>query len=682
MSANPVQPNAAATLTLADAYALAVRYYESGDLPAAQQVTERILAVRPDLSEARHLDGLIQLRAGRPAAAVACFEAALRGRRTANTLNALASVLQQCGRLGEAVEAQQEAIALEPDAALWRFNLGVLLQSAGRDDEAAAAYLAAGRLGSSDGFNAVGRRRYELGDADGAMRAFEATCALDPARPEAMTGLGLCRTAFGRRTEALRLHERALAVDPLRLDDLVHGCDQTRCRLLFGVQTDWVARTSAILPLAAERAEWRLLSSLLYRDLYRPLTDAARDAAACVLDRRLRALAGNPAAPVLQRASRSAAGRRLRIGYLSAHLHNHPIGQVTLSLFAAHDRDRVETHGFFRKAFNPQDPYAVRHRAGFEHIHELAGVADPAEAARRVAGAELDALIYLDGHMDKGGLEIMARRPAPVRVFWLGHAGGLGSVCADYLLTDHVVTPEDDDRLYGEKLVRLADCYHCADRHPIAERPRRADHGLPDDAVVFCAFNNLEKIDEAVFAAWMELLRSIPAAVLWLSDAGGSDAADNLRASAAAAGVEPRRLVFAGRVPDKRDHLARYQLADVFLDTWTMNASSTALDALWAGVPIVARSGDRFSNRISNSMLKAVDMGDYVTPSTQAYLALAAALALNPEMRLRQRERLRRNLETTPLFDIDRFARKLERAYARMCAHAETGALPQSFEAP
>lgn len=677
MSADPVQPNAAATLTLTDAYALAVRFYESGDLPASQQVTERILAARPDLSEARHLDGLIQLRAGRPAAAVACFEAALRGRRTANTLNALASALQQCGRVDEAVEAQREASTLEPDTALWRFNLGVLLQAAGRHNEAVDAYLAAGRLGSPSGFDTVGQRRLELGDMAGATRAFEATCALDPARTEAMTGLGLCRFALGRRTEALRLHERALTVDPFRLYDLVHGCDQTRCRLLFKAQADWVARASAALPSAAERTDWRLLSSLLYRDLYRPLTDDARDAAASVLDRRLRALAGNPAAPAIRRG----AGRRLRIGYLSAHLHNHPIGQVTLSLFAAHDRDRVETHGFFRKALNPQDPYAVRHRAGFEHVHELAGVADTAEAAKRIGSAELDALIYLDGHMDKGGLEIMARRPAPVRVFWLGHAGGLGSVCADYLLTDQVVTPAGDDRLYGEKLVRLTDCYHCADRHPIAERPRRADHGLPDDAVVFCAFNNLEKIDEAVFAAWMELLRSIPAAILWLSDAGGSDAADNLRASAAAAGVAPGRLIFAGRVPDKRDHLARYQLADVFLDTWTMNASSTALDALWAGVPIVARAGDRFSNRISNSMLKAVDMGDYVTPSTQAYLALAAALALNPEMRLRQRERLRRNLETTPLFDIDRFARKLERAYARMCAHAETGALPLSFEA-
>lgn len=279
-------PDGGRALSLNDAYALAARLYETGDLAAAGQVTASILAARPDLPEVHHLDGLIRLNAGRPQEAAVCFETALRGRRTTNTLNALAGALQQCGRIAEAVELIRETAASEPELSSCRFNLGVLLQAAGRDGEALDAYLAAGRLGGADGFSTAARRRYELGDTAGAMRAFEAACVLQPNRAEAMTGLGLCRTAFGRRVEALRLHERALIVDPLRLEDVIHGWDNVRCRLLFAAQQPWSDRAATALTAASDRSDWRLLSSLLYRDLYRPLTDAARIAGETVLDRR------------------------------------------------------------------------------------------------------------------------------------------------------------------------------------------------------------------------------------------------------------------------------------------------------------------------------------------------------------------------------------------------------------
>lgn len=672
-AATPVADGPVATLP--EAYALAVRQLEAGDLAAAAHVVGCILAVRPEMPEALHLDGMIRLRSGRPAEAAERFTASLRNRRSPLVLSSLGSALQLCGRLDEAVAVQAEAAALEPASPLWRRNLAVLLQAAGREAEAEASLRAGGGLGDAEALYMMGRRRFERGDAEGAARAFAAACSVRPDHAEAMTGLGLCRSGAERRDEALALHARALAVDPGRLEDAVHGLDAARTGLRFDLIEPWRARLADTLPQAFGRAHWHLLSSVLYRDLYRPLPAALRERTETVLAERLQALAA--AAPVPRPIP--AADGRLRVGYLSGLLTNHPVGQVTLSQFAAHDRARIETHGFLRKSAPPEDPYMARHRAGFERVHELAGLA-PGEAAQRIRDANIDVLVYLDGHMDKDGLAIMAHRPAPVRVFWLGHASGIGAACADYLIADRHVVPPGDERLYAERLVRLPECYHCADRHPIGAPPRRADHGLPEDGVVFCAFNNTEKLDEPVFRAWMDILRQVPGSVLWLSGSPRSPLAATLRGFAAAFGVAPERIVFAGRVPDKRDHLARYQLADLFLDTWTMNASSTALDALWAGVPIVARAGDCFSNRISTSMLHAVGLGALVCPDARAYEALAVALALNPAVLAEWRARLWANRETAPLFDAGRFARKLEAAFARMHALGVAGQQPQAFD--
>lgn len=662
--------------TLPEAYALAVRQLDAGDLAGAAHVVGCILAVRPDMPEALHLDGLIRLRAGRPAEAIACFTAALANRRSPAVLSSLGSAFQLCGRLDEAIAVQGEAVALEPGAPLWRRNLAVLLQSAGRGAEAEEALRAAGALGDAEALYMMGYRRFERGDLEGAARAFAAVCAVQPNHTEAMTGLGLCRSGTERRDEALGLHARALVVDPGRLEDAVHGLDAVRTGMRFDLMEPWRERLAATLPRAFGRAHWQLLSSVLYRDLYRPLPEALRVRTETALAERLGVFAA--AAP--QPRPVPAADGRLRVGYLSGLLVNHPVGQVTLAQFAAHDRTRIETHGFLRKSASPDDPYAARHRAGFERVHELAGLS-PEAAAQRVRDANIDVLVYLDGHMDKDGLAIMAHRPAPVRVFWLGHAGGIGAVCADYLIADRHVVPPGDEHLYAERLVRLPECYHCADRHPIGERPRRADHGLPEDGIVFCAFNNTEKIDEPVFRVWMDILRQVPGSVLWLSGPSRpSPITANLRAAAAALGVAPERIVFAGRVPDKCHHLARYQLADLFLDTWTMNASSTALDALWAGVPIVARAGDCFSNRISTSMLHAIGLDALVCPDARAYAALAVALALNPAVLAEWRGRLWANRETAPLFDAGRFARKLEEAFARMHALSVAGQPPQPFD--
>jgi predicted O-linked N-acetylglucosamine transferase (SPINDLY family) len=253
---------------------------------------------------------------------------------------------------------------------------------------------------------------------------------------------------------------------------------------------------------------------------------------------------------------------------------------------------------------------------------------------------------------------IATLRPAPVAVSWLGFPGTLGRDCYDYLLADAHVVPAGEERWYDETVVRLADCYQCNDRR----RPRplaatRAALGVPERAVVLCCFNQSFKITRDIFDAWLRILAAVPDAVLWLlEDNGGATAA--LRGHAAAAGIAPGRVVFAPRLP-LADHLARYRVADLALDTFPCTSHTTASDALWMGCPLVTREGDTFAGRVATSLLRTLGLDEMVTADLASYEGVIRDLARDPEARTRLRARLRGAAEASPLFDSARFARAL-----------------------
>jgi predicted O-linked N-acetylglucosamine transferase (SPINDLY family) len=276
----------------------------------------------------------------------------------------------------------------------------------------------------------------------------------------------------------------------------------------------------------------------------------------------------------------------------------------------------------------------------------------------------------------------MALRPAPVQVFWLGHAGGLAVDACDYLIADRVTVPPGEEGRYRQRIVRLPDIYHVASPHPIAPNvPTRAQCGLPERGFVFCAFNNPEKIDETAVAAWMAILGDVPGSVLWLSDPGNfASRHANLRAAAAGHGIDPARLVFAGWTPDKDTHLARHAHAGLLLDSFTLNASTTALDALWAGCPVLTLRGNDFASRIAETMLRAVGLDEMVCAGMAEYRARAVALARDPGALTAVRAKLAANRATEPLFDVNRFARHLGAAFVRMWERHRAGEAARGFE--
>jgi predicted O-linked N-acetylglucosamine transferase (SPINDLY family) len=255
----------------------------------------------------------------------------------------------------------------------------------------------------------------------------------------------------------------------------------------------------------------------------------------------------------------------------------------------------------------------------------------------------------------------------------------MGAPFIDYLFADRFVLPEGDQPWYSEKVVYLPDCYQVNDeRRAIAERcVTRAQAGLPQEAFVFCCFNNSYKIMPPVFEVWMGLLREVPASVLWLLEDNGA-AKRNLQDAARASGVDPARLVFAPRVPPA-DHLARHRLADLFLDTLPYNAHTTASDALWAALPVLTCAGSTFAGRVAGSLLGSLGLHELVTLDLQDYKALALELARDPGRLAGLREKLARNRAGAALFDTDRFRRHLEAAYACMWATWQRGEPPHGF---
>jgi predicted O-linked N-acetylglucosamine transferase (SPINDLY family) len=267
-------------------------------------------------------------------------------------------------------------------------------------------------------------------------------------------------------------------------------------------------------------------------------------------------------------------------------------------------------------------------------------------------------------------------------VNYLGYPGTLGVGFIDYVLADRFVLPLDEQPFYDEKIVHLPDCYQPNDskRKVAALRPSRREAGLPEDAFVFCCFNNNYKMAAPMFDVWMRLLRSVEHSVLWLF-ARHDLTRENLRRAAALRGIDPTRLVFMEQLPHE-DYLARHALADLFLDTLPYNAHATGSNALFMGLPLLTCRGNTLAGRVGSSLLHAVGLPELVTGNLEEYEALARKLATDREPLRSVRRKLVENRATCPLFDTDRFRRHIEAAYATMWEIYMRGESPRSFAVP
>jgi predicted O-linked N-acetylglucosamine transferase (SPINDLY family) len=305
-----------------------------------------------------------------------------------------------------------------------------------------------------------------------------------------------------------------------------------------------------------------------------------------------------------------------------------------------------------------------RLRDACEHFVDIARESDDA-AATRIRADGIDVLVDLKGYTLGDRLTILARRPCPIQVTWLGYPGTTGTEHVDYVIADAFIVPPAAEAHYAERVLRMPHCYQPNDRaRAVAVPLTRAQYGLPADAFVFCCFNQSYKLSADVYDTWMQLLDAVPDSVLWLLESQVL-AAENLRAYAHSRGITPERIVFAPRLPNAQ-HLARYRVADLVLDTFPYGSHTTMSDALWCGCPGIALCGESFASRVSGSLLQAAGMTDLVASSLGEYAAKALRLAADTALHASVRARLEHARNESSLFDPVRFARDLETIYGQV----------------
>ncbi|MGH7123289.1 MAG: tetratricopeptide repeat protein, partial [Stellaceae bacterium] len=665
----------------------------------------RALALKPNFKTAHLQAGMMLHALGRHGEAVASYRNALAiDDRDPNALNNLGSALRDLGRGREAAACYEAALRLDPDQPEANVNLGNLLYAMGRHEEAIVRYQCAlaARPSYAEAHYNLGNSLKSLNRLEAAIASFQKAVALKPDFAIAQINLGNCLLDLERRDEAIASYRAALATDP----DAASAHNNLANALFkserFDEAIESYRRALALDPSAGNaRAMYAHLNRQIcdwsrFSEDEQALIDAVDRQHALILPfvyltsiddpaGQLRCARGFVKGLGLDRQPRPWTGMhyahdRIRVAYLSTGFHEHATAFLMAELFERHDRHRFEIYAI---SLGPSDRSAMRGRLdrAFHRFLDVRAASDP-EVAQQLRALEIDIAVDLIGFTRGCRPGILARRPAPIQVNYLGYPGSMGADFIDYLIADLFVLPLELSAFYAERIVHLPECYQPNDsRRPIAERtPTRGESGLAESGFVFACFNNNHKITPQVFDVWMRLLRAIPDSILWLVR-DNIWAEENLRREAQARGVSQERLVFAPRLP-LPEHLARHRLADLFLDTLPYNAHTTASDALWAGLPIVTCAGRSFAARVAGSLLTAVGLPELVATSLDEYEDIALKLARSPELLAMLRARLQANRATAPLFDAGRLARHLEAAYLEMLRLYHAGETPRSFAVP
>jgi protein O-GlcNAc transferase len=630
---------------------------------------DKALSIKPGLVEAWLGRGNVFCDLRRYDEAFSAYDKALSIRpNLAETWLGRGNVLWNLQRHDAALAAYDKALSLKSDLVNAWVGRGNVFRDLRRYDDASAAYdkalsikpnLEAAWLGRGNVF-------CDLGRYDEAFAVYDKALSIKPDLTEAWLGRANAFSNVQRYDEAFAAYDKALSIQPdlegvegERLHTKMHLCNWDRLDIEIS------DLTSSVRNGKANCAPFALLS----------LTDSPEDCLRCTST--WVAAKYRHALPSIWR-RQGYAHDKIRIGYVSGDLHQHATAYLMADLFECHNRTKFTTTAF---SFGPNDNSSMRQRlvASFDTFVDFRSFSD-AEAARRIAEAEIDILVDLKGFTQEARTNIFAHRPAPIQVNYLGYPGTMAAPFIDYIIGDTLIFTLRESAAYSEKLVQLPHSYQPNGRtRRISDKSlERGKYGLSKDHFVFCCFNNNYKISPSVFESWTRILKMVNGSVLWLL-AENQVVMANLRKEIASRGIDPARLVFANRM-ELADHLARHRLADIFVDTFPYNAHTTASDALWAGLPVVTLIGRTFAGRVASSLLNAIGLPELITHSRGEYEALAIDLALNKEKLQSIRKKLARNRLTTPLFDTPLYTAHLEAAYEAMYRRYQVGLPPQDIE--
>lgn len=683
-------------------FLLAVAFHQSRRLQQALQALEQVLSIEPRHVQAKNVKAAVLCDLGQPQEALQVYRKALHlAPGDASLLANIAIVLEQTGDLRAALERYDQALKHQPGMASALLNRGALLLKLGKLQEALNNNLglaAAHPDWEHAQFN-LGEALLALGQWEPALAAYRQARAIQPNAAKSHFASGLALSMLRRFDEAKQSFSTAQSLDPATCaqcmrDAALSGSElrEFTPQVIFLLKEaqrlntcDWSHRKELATEfdsLIAHSQDNTALCerALLFHTLALPLSPASRFKLVRNIAARIADRANATAFPSITHPDAHSADSntgKIRIGYVSPDFRKHPTATLSRRMYALHDRKKFDVYGY---SLHPDDCSPIRRdiENGCDFFRELSALDDRA-AAEIIHRDGIDILIDLAGYTSFAHSEIFAMRPAPLQLCYLGFPHSTGAGFIDYFIADPVVITPAMEKFFSEKIAHLPDSYFMFDnQQTIAPLTfTRESMGLPAVGMVFCCHNSNYKITPDVFDSWMRILQHVPGSVLWLLKSSDTARA-NLHREAELRGIAAKRLVFADFVPNDM-HLARYRLADLFLDTFLCNAHTTAAEALWAGLPLLTCAGETMASRVASSLLSAIGLHDMITHSPQQYEKLAVHLASQPDELARIRSLLERSRLTTPLFNTERQVRNIEDIYQHIWHRHQSGLPPETF---
>ena len=690
---NEVYPNTPLLFNLIGAC-----YKSLGQLEGSAKMFETAVNIKPDYAEAHKNLGITLKDLGRLDAAVDSLNQAIA--IDPNYVDAhynLAITLKDLNQFDDAVKSYQKVLEVNPNFAQAYNNLGNLLKDLGQTDESIKNYQKAIEINPNfaHAYNNLGSALMSIGSLKESINIFEKSVSIDSSNILAHYNLGNALNVLGHVKAGIKSIKRAIEIDPKfaegykTLGNIYRKLKQREKALIcyeraYEIKPDMDFIVGSLINIKMHLCIWANFDKQL-EDLVIGinknqkvigsfnLLGLADDPSLQRKTTEIRMNSAHPKSHILSKINPYLNHSKIRIGYFSADFKIHPVSTLTAELYEVHDRDHFEVHAF---SFGPDtnDEMNLRIKEGVDHFHNIE-VMSHKDIALLARSLEIDIAVDLGGLTEAAKTDIFAMSAAPIQLSYIGFLGTMAADYYDYLIADPVMIPRESQKHYAEKIVYLPS-FQVNDSKDLPPEITlsREDVGLPETGFVFCCFNNTWKITPTVFDSWTRILNAVKGSVL-LIYIDNKTAEKNLINEIKTRGIDSKRVIFADRY-ERPEYLARYRVADLFLDTHPYNAGTTASDALKMGLPLLTMQGKSFNSREAASILTSINLPELITNTPEEYEALAIELATNPDKLNAIKDKLKSNLSTAPLFDTKRFTKNIESAYTQMYERSQKGLEP------
>ncbi|BEI34590.1 hypothetical protein PHIN6_01080 [Polynucleobacter sp. HIN6] len=628
---------------------------------------DKALSLKPDYAEAWSNKGNALQELKRFEEAITHYDKALSLKPDyAEAWSNKGNALQELKRFEEAITHYDKALSLKPDYAKGYANKGNVLNELKRFDEAIAYYHQALKLNPNyaEVYSCIGNTLLELNQIDDAIAHHNKSLDLNPHNAAAWLNKGVALNELKCYREAIDCYSKALNLRP----DIywVHGY-LIHAKMKIGNWSDY----SDFLKYIYQKiiSDEKVISPFV-------LLSLSDDPLLHKQTSKIFSEHNFPENFPLGIISQHNKKEKIRIAYFSPDFRSHPVSYLTAELFEKHDRNRFEVFAFSLQKAPPDDPMRARLKRAFDEFIEIDNLSD-LETALLTRNLGVDIAIDLAGFTQHSRTGIFSFRAAPIQVNWLGYPGSSGSNFIDYIIADQTVIPRSHERFYSEKVAYLPNSYIVDDsnRIPSGKIFSKEECGLPQDNFIFCCFNNDFKFNPSVLDRWSRILLAVENSVLWISE-NNNEFNMNIKSEFEKRKINPSRIIFASRLDSMGDYLARYALADLFLDTHPYGAHTTAVDSLKSGVPVLTLLGQSFASRVAASLLNTIGLPELIAHSPEEYEMMAIDLSTTPKKLETIKLKLATNLQNTPLFKTSVFTKNLESIYLKMYERCQLNLQP------